>query len=277
MPSVGVSGPGPATCLCERVPSIRSAPHSRPGRGGAGAIERLLARYAKLSIRRPWTLLALAVALLACSAPLAVRLYTDLRTDLRELLPRGAPAAVALTSLEKRVGGTGDSSIVTETANPTAGERFVDVLSAALSQKLVPALATEVRARTDEDRAYLEAHGALYASVPDLTDLDQGIKEDVNRAKVKALNEDLDEEATAPDPRVERVIQKLEAKTSETGPFLPRLSGGFHGPHLHHHRHACRREHVARLEHAALPCRGGRGPPASPDELRPVDACGLQR
>jgi uncharacterized protein len=165
-------------------------------------------------------LLALALALLAGSAPLAIRLYTDLRTDLRELLPRGAPAALALTSLERRVGGTGYLSIVTETADPKAGERFVDELTAALTEKLVPGLATEVRARTDEDRAYLEAHGALYASLPDLTDLDQGIKEDVNRAKVKALNQDLDDEATAPDPRVERAIQKLKAKTSEQDHFF---------------------------------------------------------
>jgi uncharacterized protein len=158
--------------------------------------------------------------LLTASAPLAIRLYTDLRTDLRELLPRGAPAAVALTSLEKRVGGIGYLSIIVDTADPSAGERFVDALSSALQKRLVPALASEVRARNDEDRAYLEAHGALYASLEDLSDLDQGIKEDINRAKVKALDQDLDEQATARDPRVDRVIEALKSKANAEDHFF---------------------------------------------------------
>jgi predicted RND superfamily exporter protein len=200
-----------------RLPQI--ATHgTRPGR--SGAIERILSRYARLAVLRPWSLLWVGLALLASSAPLAVRLYTDLRTDLRELLPRGAPAAVALTSLERRVGGTGYLSVVVESASSGAGERFVDALSAALEKKLVPSMASEIRSRTDEDRAFVEAHGALYASLQDLSDLDQGIQEDVNRAKVKALGQDLDEEATARDPRVERVIEKLKSKTAAGDHFF---------------------------------------------------------
>jgi predicted RND superfamily exporter protein len=191
-----------------------------PSLSHAGFISRLLRRYAAWVFARPWVPFLVSVALLLGSAPLAVKLYTDLRTDLRELLPRGAPAAVALTSLEKRVGGFGHLSIVIDTKNLKAGERFVDALTAALRQKLPPTMVSEIRSRTDEDRAFVEAHGALYASVQDLTDLDLGIKADVEKAKVKALDQDLDDEATKPDPRVERVAKKLKAKEAEGDHFI---------------------------------------------------------
>jgi predicted RND superfamily exporter protein len=194
-----------------------------------GFASRLALRYVALAMARPWTLALLGLALLAGSAPLAVRLYTDLRTDLRELLPRDAPAALAITSLEKRVGGFGHLSIVVETKNLKAGERFVDALTAALEKKLPSTMAGEIRSRTDEDRSYLEAHGALYATLEDLTDLDLGIKADVEKAKVKALDQDLDEEAIKPDPRVERVAKKLKAKEAEEDHFIDGYLAGDSG------------------------------------------------
>jgi predicted RND superfamily exporter protein len=193
---------------------------TEPSPSHSGFVPQLFRRYAAWVFARPWVPFLVGVALLLGSAPLAVKLYTDLRTDLRELLPRGAPAAVALTSLEKRVGGFGHLSIVIDTKNLKAGERFVDALTATLRQKLPPTMVSEIRARTDEDRAFVEAHGALYASVEDLTDLDLGIKADVEKAKVKALDQDLDDEATKPDPRVERVAKKLKAKEAEGDHFI---------------------------------------------------------
>jgi predicted RND superfamily exporter protein len=190
---------------------------SRPFRG---LVDRVLRRYAALAYARPWALSLIALALLGGSAPLAFELYTDLRTDLRELLPRGAPAAVALTSLESRVGGSGHLSIVVETTNLKAAERFVDALASALVEKLPNTMVSGIRFRTDEDRAYLEAHGALYASVQDLNDLDLGIQAEVEKAKVRALDQDLDDEASQLDPRVDRVVRKLEAKESEEDHFV---------------------------------------------------------
>ncbi|HYV66062.1 MAG TPA: hypothetical protein VE964_07450, partial [Myxococcales bacterium] len=67
--------------------------------------DRLWERYAALALRRPWFIVALGALLFAGTLPFAVRLYGDLRTDLRELLPQGAPSAVALQELERRVGG----------------------------------------------------------------------------------------------------------------------------------------------------------------------------
>ena len=190
-------------------------------------MDRLLARHVAFSLRRPWVVVFVALAAFLLAAPAAVRLYTDLRTDLRELLPKGAPAATALDSLEKRVGSFDHLSIVVDTVDLKAGERFVDALEARLRQKLIPGMAREIRARLDEDRAFFEAHGALYADRADLEDLDRGIESEIERAKIKAAGLDLglDDEAErkkadAPDPRIERVVKKLEARVAEGDHFL---------------------------------------------------------
>src|SRR5207302_912101 len=90
--------------------------------------------YSRVSLRRPWTLLAAATLIFAACLPFAVRLYKDLHTDLRELLPQSAPAAVGLVELEKRIGGLSHLAIVVQTDDLKAGEHFVDALGAKLKE-----------------------------------------------------------------------------------------------------------------------------------------------
>src|SRR2546428_8380929 len=102
--------------------------------------------WAALSLRRPVLIVLLGTLAFVASVPFAARLYGDLRTDLRELLPQGAPAAVALAELEKRIGGLSHLAIVGRTDDLKAGERFVDALAAAL-QELPPPLVAQVHWR----------------------------------------------------------------------------------------------------------------------------------
>ena len=118
--------------------------------------------WAALSLRRPWPIAAVAIALFLGALPAAIRLYGDLRTDLRELLPQGAPAAVALQELEKRIGGFSHLNIVVRTDDLGAGERFVDALGARLKE-LPPSLVAQVHWRVDAEKEFLDRHGALYA------------------------------------------------------------------------------------------------------------------
>src|SRR5205807_3149716 len=104
--------------------------------------------WAAISLRRPLLVALLGTLALVASAPFAARLYGDLRTDLRELLPQGAPAAVALAELEKRIGGLSHLAIVVRTDDLKAGERFVDALAASLKE-LPPSLVAQVHWRVD--------------------------------------------------------------------------------------------------------------------------------
>ena len=142
----------------------------------AAIVTRWLAAYAALSLRRPWLLALASLCALFAAAPLAVLLYTDLRTDLRELLPKGAPASVALDTLERRVGGFSHMSVVVRTDDLAAGERFMDALANKLAP-LEPTTIREVRYRTDLDRKYLEEHGALHLPEDELVDLNEAAKE----------------------------------------------------------------------------------------------------
>jgi uncharacterized protein len=187
-----------------------------PQRSG-GRIERWLAGYAALALRRPWWLVLFGLAVFCAAAPAAVRLYTDLRTDLRELLPRGAPAAVALDALERRVGGLSHLSVVVRTDDLGAGERFVDALAARLV-RLVPGEVREIRYRTDEDRAFRDAHGALYADVKDLEDLDEGLR--AEKMRLSPFDLDLDDAPKGEDPRLKRAARDLHRKMDGGDPSI---------------------------------------------------------
>jgi predicted RND superfamily exporter protein len=149
------------------------------------ALDRFWERYAALSLRQS-TLLALAgLALFLLSIPGAAHLYADLRTDLRELLPEGAPSAVALAELEKRVGGLAHLAVVVRTEDTQAGERFVDALAPRL-QKLPRSLVARVQWKVDEERSFFDAHGALYADLRDLQEIDRALERRVRDATRRA-------------------------------------------------------------------------------------------
>src|SRR3989442_14836264 len=116
--------------------------------------------WAALSLRRPVLIVLLGTLAFVASVPFAARLYGDLRTDLRELLPQGAPAAVALAELEKRIGGLSHLAIVVRTDDLKAGERFVDALAATLKE-LPPSLVAQVHWRGGAAEEILLPPGAL--------------------------------------------------------------------------------------------------------------------
>src|SRR5207253_3718862 len=131
--------------------------------------------WAALSLRRPVLIVLLGTLAVVASAHFAARLYGDLRTDLRELLPQGAPAAVALAELEKRIGGLSHLAIVVRTDDLKAGERFVDALAASLKE-LPPSLVAQVHWRVEAEEVILERHGALSDGVTDLIAASDGLR-----------------------------------------------------------------------------------------------------
>jgi uncharacterized protein len=153
---------------------------------------RLWQWWAALSLRRPLLITLLGILAFLSSIPFAARLYGDLRTDLRELLPQGAPAAVALAELEKRIGGLSHLAIVVRTDDLKAGERFVDALAASLKQ-IPPSLVAGVHWRVDAEKEFLDRHGALYADFKDLVAVRDALRNAI--AKANPLLVDLADEA----------------------------------------------------------------------------------
>src|SRR5437867_9945855 len=151
--------------------------------------------WAALSLRRPRLIVLLGILAFVASIPGAARLYGDLRTDLRELLPQGAPAAVALAELEKRIGGLSHLAIVVRTDDLKAGERFVDALAAKLKE-LPPSLVAQVHWRVDAEKEFLDRHGALYADLKDLVEVRDALRKQIAQANPLVL--DLADDADPP-------------------------------------------------------------------------------
>ena len=165
--------------------------------------------WAALSLRRPWPIVLVAGLAFFAALPAAVRLYGDLRTDLRELLPQGAPAAVALQELEKRIGGFSHLNIVVRTDDLKSGERFVDALGARLKE-LPPSLVAQVHWRVDAEKEFLDRHGALYADVKDLIAARDALKSKV--AKANPLMVDLSDEADeSPAPNLDEAAGHIKS------------------------------------------------------------------
>ena len=165
--------------------------------------------WAALALARPWLLALTGFTLLALCVPASARLYGDLRTDLRELLPQGAPAAVGLEQLEQRIGGLSHLAVVVRTDDLKAGERFVDALAANLLT-LPPSLVSRVHWRVDAEKEFLDQHGALYADLKDLTSARDALK--AQAAKVNPLLVQLDDEAQAPPaPSLDETLARVKS------------------------------------------------------------------
>jgi uncharacterized protein len=192
--------------------------------------DRFWDRLSAASVERPWALIACGAALFLLSMPFAVRLYGDLRTDLRELLPQGAPAAVGLQELEKRIGGLASLAVVVRTDDLKAGERLVDALAASL-RALPSSMVSGVFYRIDEERDFFEAHGALYAEEKDLVQVRDALVARKTEATRKAnpLVVDLDEEepakagekpAAADQAGLDAGLQRLRAAFSKVDHYI---------------------------------------------------------
>src|SRR5438128_7193219 len=166
--------------------------------------------WAALSLRRPVLIVLLGTLAFVASVPFAAQLYGDLRTDLRELLPQGAPAAVGLKELEKRIGGLSHLAIVVRTDDLKAGERFVDALAAKLKE-LPPSLVAQVHYRVDAEKEFLDRHGALYADLDDLIAVRDALRKQVARANplLVDLGDDADSPPAALD--IDEVILRIRA------------------------------------------------------------------
>ena len=116
---------------------------------------------------------ALWTVALVLAVPAGIRtasMYSHLRSDLEELLPRRAPSVVALDELRARSAGHQYLGVVVDAAlrqNLPAAERFLDELAARIRAYPKELVAT-VRTGNDEERAFLEKNAALYVDVNDL-------------------------------------------------------------------------------------------------------------
>jgi predicted exporter len=145
------------------------------------------AGYAAFVRRRAGLILLSTAVVTAIAGVLAARL--TISTDFAALLPRGYASVEDLHKLLKRVGGSALLTVVVESPDPRANERFADALAARLRDDLGDEL-VHLDYKVDALRRFYERHAAVYLPLDDL----RAIERDLDRAKLRAspLPYDLD-------------------------------------------------------------------------------------
>lgn len=172
---------------------------------------------------------ALLLALLG--AWFSIKLYSDLRSSIEELLPDNAPSVVAANTLGPRLHTVTHLSVVFEGQDGDALDRLADDLVARL-RRLPPNLIESIEYRTDAQEAFVRRFGGLYLSTPDLKTILERIDRRIAWEK-KARNPLLDvlDEGTEDEPAPPLDFSDIEAKYSAVnGAFAQFRKGYFQTP-----------------------------------------------
>jgi predicted RND superfamily exporter protein len=168
----------------------KGANHQHGRHDWRSMIRKAVGKVVEVSGERPWTILAIALLSIMACALVASRL--ELRTELRELLPRDSPDYQAYEKQAGRIGGGATLFVIAESSDRRQNERFIDAVADRLARWRAERQACRAACQSDscrrscgEDlvryvesnsrdvRAFFDAHGWLYASLEDLVSADE--------------------------------------------------------------------------------------------------------
>ncbi|HVU02185.1 MAG TPA: MMPL family transporter [Polyangiaceae bacterium] len=139
--------------------------------------------------------------LLAVPATLrTISLYAHLKSDVEALLPRRAPAVLAVDELRRRMPGLQYLGVLVDTGSPAElqnGERFIDDLAARI-RAYPKELVRRVRTGDGPERAFVERHAALYVDLADLREVRRRVEERRDYEVAKGMDLGLDDEPPPP-------------------------------------------------------------------------------
>jgi predicted exporter len=164
--------------------------------------------WVRFSDRHAAALIAFGVLASAVGAWGTVRLYSDLRADVAELLPSAARSAADAAAVTARVGGWAEETVALHGPDANALRRFADALAPRL--EAIPDLVASVEYRLDDAARFFAARRWLF--VP-LADLEQ-IRERLAAGDLAA---------------VQAIAARLEAEAKESGAtaLFDRFPGGY--------------------------------------------------
>jgi len=152
------------------------------------AMQRWITAYVRLSVRRPWHLLALAAIVTALAAMGIGRL--KLSTNFARLLPQDTESVRATREAARRVGSTDLLVVSVQSNDPVKNVHFLDELGKRLKKiRQLGFILWKI------DASFFRKHGLLYLDNVDLEQLYQTLKERVGRETQKKMGlfVDLDE------------------------------------------------------------------------------------
>ncbi|MBI2373362.1 MAG: MMPL family transporter [Deltaproteobacteria bacterium] len=147
----------------------------------------------------------------------AILFFSDVRADLKELLPENAPSVLSLRRLEERFGGWAELSVLIESSSASANRRFSDDLVAALSNERE---LRSVRNRMGPAKAFIDARRHLFMDLEDVEEALEMIEDASNAARARANPLFVDLEDSGPEALdLTRLEAKYEARLSTLDRF----------------------------------------------------------
>lgn len=141
-------------------------------------------RYLALSERRPWTLLAV---LLAISGGLFwVGSGLKVRGDLEDLFPEDTPAVVRARETRRVLGNTQELRVLIGSSDRELNRAVAAEVAAWLAKRTEDIARVEMR----RDVAFFEKNGLLFVSMEDLVDLERQVSEAIQKEVKKDLELD---------------------------------------------------------------------------------------
>ena len=201
-----------------REPAVDGAGSGEDGRDVA--VGPVCRRLVPALVRHRVPILWLSLLLTSAGAFFSTRLYSDLKSNLEELLPDNAPSVVAARGVAPKLRSVVHLSVVFQGKDGDGLERLADDLARRL-RALPAGLVDSVEYRTDEQEAFVRRFGGLYLSPEDLRTIQGRIDRRVAWEKRKAnpLLQIVGDDEEEPAPPLD--FQDLEAKYGGAG-------GGFH-------------------------------------------------
>lgn len=175
-----------------------------------------IAPFTRFLLRYPRSILLVAFALAVVGGVRTVLTYSNLRSELEELLPRSAPSVLALEKARERLPGMRHLGVVVDTggdANASAALRFLDDLERRLIQ-YPPSLVAAVRVGVSEERRFFETYALQFIEPGELRELRESVESRKRWEVRRALGVDLldDSEDPAPPLPLHELEQKLAGR-----------------------------------------------------------------
>ena len=182
------------------------------------ALDRFLNRYIAFICRHPAKVLLFALLSASLSILFASRL--QLKTDFVELLPEGYRSVDDIHRLTERVGGIGNLTVVIETEDLAAAQRYADDLAGRLRSNLPEGYIRYIEYRVDDEKRFYEDHKYLYADLEDLEEIQSRLSRQILKTKLEqnplfVSEEDLGLEAEDEPFTVSDLEEKYERQASE--------------------------------------------------------------
>ena len=169
---------------------------------------------------------ALAAGLLsAFGLYFSIHLFSNLRTDIEELLPRKARSVLDLNEVRSRLESSNSLEMVVFSDHPAESRRFVDAVADGVG-RLPKDTVSGVEYRIDREIRFFEERKPLFIETRDLTDIRDYIRERIDYEAALSNPFTIIENLSMREPRldIDAIRKKYESKT---GPYK-KFPGGYY-------------------------------------------------